>query len=63
METPELKKLSKELKSNLNQIYAKHTGRSIEEIKDALERDKFMTPNEAKDFGLIDKVVEKRNQK
>tara|TARA_B100000579_G_scaffold67544_1_gene50621 strand:+ start:4520 stop:5137 length:618 start_codon:yes stop_codon:yes gene_type:complete len=51
------------LKKRLNEIYAKHTGRSIEEIKDALERDKFMTPNEAKDFGLIDKVVEKRNQK
>ena len=51
------------LKKRLNEIYAKHTGRSIEEIKDALERDKFMTPDEAKDFGLIDKVVEKRNQK
>ena len=51
------------LKKRLNEIYAKHTGRSIEEIKDALERDKFMTPDEAKDFGLIDKVVEKRSQK
>tara|TARA_B100001996_G_scaffold256311_1_gene199217 strand:- start:2925 stop:3542 length:618 start_codon:yes stop_codon:yes gene_type:complete len=51
------------LKKRLNEIYAKHTGRSIEEIKDALERDKFMTPNEAKDFGLIDKVVDKRSQK
>ena len=47
----------------LNEIYAKHTGRSFQEIKDELERDKFMTPNEAKDFGLIDKVVEKRTQK
>ena len=44
-------------------MYAKHTGRSPQEIKDELERDKFMTPNEAKDFGLIDKVVEKRTQK
>ena len=51
------------LKKRLNEIYAKHTGRSAQEIKDALERDKFMTPNEAKDFGLIDKVVEKRSQK
>ena len=51
------------LKKRLNEIYAKHTGRSIQEIKDALERDKFMTPDEAKDFGLIDKVVEKRSQK
>ena len=51
------------LKKRLNEIYAKHTGRSPQEIKDELERDKFMTPNEAKDFGLIDKVVEKRSQK
>ena len=51
------------LKKRLNEIYAKHTGRSPQEIKDELERDKFMTPNEAKDFGLIDKVVEKRTQK
>ncbi len=51
------------LKKRLNEIYAKHTGRSFQEIKDELERDKFMTPNEAKDFGLIDKVVEKRTQK
>ena len=48
------------LKKRLNEIYAKHTGRSVEEIKNALERDKFMTPSEAKDFGLIDKVVDKR---
>ena len=51
------------LKKRLNEIYAKHTGRSAQEIADALERDKFMTPDEAKDFGLIDKVVEKRTQK
>ena len=48
------------LKKRLNEIYAKHTGRTVEEIKNALERDKFMTPQEAKEFGLIDKVVEKR---
>ena len=49
------------LKKRLNEIYAKHTGRTAEEIKIALERDKFMTPDEAKNFGLIDKVVEKRS--
>ena len=48
------------LKKRLNEIYSKHTGRNVEEIKNALERDKFMTPQEAKKFGLIDKVVEKR---
>ena len=48
------------LKKRLNEIYSKHTGRSVEKIKEALERDKFMTPREAKEFGLIDKVVEKR---
>ena len=48
------------LKDRLNKIYSKHTKKSELEIKKALERDKFMTPSEAKDFGLIDEVVEKR---
>ena len=48
------------LKERLNQIYSKHTGKSVKEISQALERDKFMTANEAKDFGLIDFVVDKR---
>ena len=48
------------LKERLNKIYSKHTGKSIKEISQALERDKFMTAEEAKDFGLIDSVVEKR---
>ncbi len=48
------------LKKRLNEIYSKHTGKSVGEIKSALERDNFMTPDNAKDFGLIDKVVEKR---
>ena len=48
------------LKDRLNKIYSKHTKKSELEIKKALERDKFMTPAEAKDFGLIDEVVEKR---
>tara|TARA_B100000700_G_scaffold306340_1_gene381386 strand:- start:225 stop:836 length:612 start_codon:yes stop_codon:yes gene_type:complete len=49
------------LKERLNKIYSNHTGKSVKEIASALERDKFMTAEEAKDFGLIDKVVEKRN--
>ena len=49
------------LKKRLNEIYSKHTSKSVDEIKLALERDNFMTPENAKDFGLIDKVVEKRN--
>ena len=48
------------LKKRLNEIYSKHTGKSVEEIKTALERDNFMTPENAKSFGLIDKVVDKR---
>ena len=48
------------LKKRLNEIYSKHTGKSVEDIKSALERDNFMTPDAAKDFGLIDKVVDKR---
>ena len=48
------------LKERLNKIYAKHTKKSEEEMKKALERDNFMTANEAKNFGLIDEVVEKR---
>jgi len=48
------------LKKRLNEIYSKHTNKSVEEIKGALERDNFMTPENAKDFGLIDKVVVKR---
>jgi len=49
------------LKQRLNKIYAKHTKKSEAEIKKALERDNFMSPEEAKAFGLIDEVVEKRN--
>ena len=48
------------LKERLNKIYSKHTGKPIKEISQALERDKFMTAEEARDFGLIDSVVEKR---
>ena len=48
------------LKKRLNEIYSKHTGKSVDEIKLALERDNFMTAEDAKTFGLIDKVVDKR---
>ena len=48
------------LKDRLNKIYAKHTKKTEDEIKLSLERDNFMTPQEAKSFGLIDQVVEKR---
>jgi len=49
------------LKKRLNEIYSKHTGKSVDEVKAALERDNFMTADVAKDFGLIDEVVDKRS--
>lgn len=49
-----------ETKKRLNEIYAKHTGKPYEEIVDAMERDNFMTPEQAAEFGLIDSIVEKR---
>ena len=48
------------LKERLNKIYSKHTNKSVNEISQALERDNFMTAEEAQKFGLIDSVVEKR---
>ena len=48
------------LKKRLNEIYVKHTGQPIKRIEDALERDYFLTAETAKEFGLIDKVIEKR---
>jgi ATP-dependent Clp protease, protease subunit len=48
------------LKKRLNEIYVQHTGQPLKKIEDALERDTFMTAEMAKDFGLIDKVIEKR---
>jgi len=47
-------------RTRLNQIYVSHTGRGMQEIEDAMERDKFMTPEDAKEFGLIDEVILKR---
>jgi ATP-dependent Clp protease, protease subunit len=49
------------LKKRLNEIYSKHTGKTVDEIKSALERDNFMTAVSAKSFGLIDQVVDKRS--
>lgn len=48
------------IKRRLNEIYARHTGQPIEVIEKMLDRDKFLTPLEAKEFGLIDEVYEKR---
>ncbi|MGO4404695.1 ATP-dependent Clp protease proteolytic subunit [Bosea sp. RAF48] len=48
------------LKKRLNEIYVKHTGRPYEDVHNALERDNFMTAEQAKEFGLIDQVIEKR---
>jgi ATP-dependent Clp protease protease subunit len=48
------------MRSRLNALYAKYTGQSIEDIEKAMDRDKFMEADEAKDFGIIDEVFEKR---
>ncbi len=48
------------LKKRLNEIYSKHTSKSVDEVKTALERDNFMTADVAKSFGLIDEVVVER---
>ena len=50
-----------DLKKRLNEIYSNHTGKSVDDVKKALERDNFMTPDTAKEFGLIDVVVENRS--
>jgi ATP-dependent Clp protease protease subunit len=48
------------LKKRLNEIYMKHTGQPLKKIEDALERDYFLTADAARDFGLVDKVIDKR---
>jgi ATP-dependent Clp protease protease subunit len=48
------------LRARLNQIYVKHTGQELPAVERAVERDTFMTPEQAKDFGLIDNVIESR---
>ena len=57
---PNMALMSPRICHKFNKIYSKHTGKTISEISDALERDNFMTADEAKKFGLIDSVVEKR---
>ena len=54
-------KETQKLKDRLNQIYVKHTGQKLEAVVDALERDNFMDPEQAKDWGLIDEIVENRS--
>ena len=49
------------LKKRLNEIYSKHSGKTVDEVKSALERDNFMTADVARSFGLIDEVVDKRS--
>src|ERR1700749_894427 len=48
------------LKKSLNEIYVRHTGQPLKKIEDALERDMFLTADQAKEFGIIDKVIERR---
>jgi ATP-dependent Clp protease protease subunit len=50
------------MKRRLNEIYVKHTKKSYEQIERTLDRDYFMTADQARDFGLIDKVLEKRDE-
>jgi len=50
------------LKRRLNEIYVKHTGQDLDKVEEALERDNFMTPSEAKEWGLIDEIVESREK-
>jgi ATP-dependent Clp protease, protease subunit len=47
-------------RDRLNKIYVKHTGQDLKTIEDAMERDRFMTPDEAKTFGLVDQVIAER---
>jgi len=49
------------LRRRMEEIYAEHTGKSVEEISDALERDRFFTPEEALDYGMIDVITGSRN--
>lgn len=48
------------IRRRLNEIYVHHTGQPIEAIEEALERDRFLTPEDAREFGLIDEVVKQR---
>jgi ATP-dependent Clp protease protease subunit len=49
-----------EMRTRLNHLYVRHTGQKLEVIQDALERDTFLTAEAARDFGIVDKVIDKR---
>ena len=49
-----------DMRARLNALYAKHTGQDVDRIELAMERDRFLTPTEAKEFGLVDEVVDRR---
>ena len=51
---------TQKLKDRLNEIYVRHTGQKMKAVVEALERDNFMSPEDAKSFGLIDEIVENR---
>ena len=53
---------TEKLKRRLNEIYVHHTGQSLKDVEEALERDRFMSPEEAKDWGLIDEVLAPRGK-
>jgi ATP-dependent Clp protease protease subunit len=50
------------IKRRLNEIYVKHTGQSYQMIEESLERDRFLTAEQAREFGLVDKVIDKRSE-
>jgi ATP-dependent Clp protease, protease subunit len=50
-----------ELRRRIEEIYAEHTGRTIDDVSDVLERDRFFTPEQARDYGLVDRVMTYRN--
>ena len=52
---------TQKIKDRLNEIYVKHTGQSVEAVEKALDRDNFMSPEEAKAWGHIDEIVENRS--
>ena len=53
---------TQKLKDRLNQIYVQHTGQKLKTVEQALERDHFMDPAQAKDWGLIDEIVDSRDK-
>ncbi len=50
------------LRNKLNELYAKHTGRTVKQIETDIDRDRFMSADEAKDYGIIDKVIQQRSE-